>query len=177
MKNWKEAEKATCQALALNPDNTAAAISQIFALRKQRKYSEARTLLYQWLSKHPNDAALMEAKGELDLDTRKIQDAKAAFLDALRLNPNSNFSKISLEHVTLARFLPLRCAYWVLNFWTILVVIVEMILLGIEFLFIGVQFLFYLALLIVELIRFFFEAVIDIIFRSFNKILRFLRFK
>ena len=134
MKSWPEAEKAARQALALNPDYKAAAISLMFALREQKKYFEARKLLHYWLSKHPNDSSLLEEKGELDLYTKKVQEAKTTFLDALRLNPNSESAKmgldhasIGLEHAYFARFLPLKLIYWIFNLPQLLVLIKELL--------------------------------------------------
>lgn len=121
--HWAKAEKAAREALSLNADSMSAAFKLIWTLRKQKRYSEARTLLQYWLSRYPNDASLLEEKGRLDLCVEKLQDAKHSFLDALRLNPLSYSAKLGLKHSSWSRFLPfkffLRGNNWFfsLTFW------------------------------------------------------------
>lgn len=106
--HWKKAEKAARQAISLNADSLGAAIRLIWALRKQKKYSEARNVLEHWLSRYPNNASLLEEKGRLDLCDEKLSEAKHAFLDALRFNPQSISAKIGLKHSSWARFFPFK---------------------------------------------------------------------
>lgn len=133
--------------------------SLIFALRKQRKYSEARALLQHWLSQHPNNPDLLEEKGELDLYIQRMQDAKTAFLDALRFNPNSESAQMGLEHTSiglehayLARFLPLKLIYWIFNLRQLLVLIKELLVLSFGLLFYVILWLPILVLEVIVLI-------------------------
>ncbi|MBX7157938.1 MAG: tetratricopeptide repeat protein [Verrucomicrobiae bacterium] len=121
--HWTKAEEAARQALFLNADSLGAAIRLIWALRKQKKYSEARILLEHWLSRYPNDASLLEEKGRLNLCDEKFSEAKHSFLDALRFNPQSISAKIGLKHSFLVRFFLFQLLFkwhnwfWSLTFW------------------------------------------------------------
>lgn len=121
--HWAKAEKAAQQALLLDADSLGAALKLMQALRMQKKYAKAKTLLQYWLSRCPNDACLLEEKGRLDLCVESFQEAKHSFLDALRFNPQSSTAKLGLKHSSWARFFPFQLFFkwhswfWSLTFW------------------------------------------------------------
>jgi Flp pilus assembly protein TadD len=93
---WAEVEKAARQALSLDPEDTEAATMLAHALRLQGRHEENAGQIAGMLQRDAEDDRVHAAAGWSALQQGRTKEAEAHFLEALRLDPSSEFARQGL---------------------------------------------------------------------------------
>lgn len=115
MEKWAEAETAARQALSFDADNSTAANQLAQALRLQNKMAENAGQISGMLARDPEDAQTHCSAGWAALQRGERQVAETHFLEALRLDPDSENARNGLLNSFRARS-PLYRAYLAYSF-------------------------------------------------------------
>lgn len=116
MEKWNDAEAAARQALALDADNSSAANQLAHALRLQNKMAENAGQIAGMLARDPEDASTHCSAGWAALQRGERRVAEQHFLEALRLDPESEYARQGLLNSFRARS-PFYRAYLAYAFW------------------------------------------------------------
>ncbi len=116
MEKWRDAEAAARQALALDADNSSAANQLAQALRLQNKMTENAGQIAGMLARDPEDASTHCSAGWAALQRGERRVAEQHFMEALRLDPESEYARQGLLNSFRARS-PFYRAYLAYSFW------------------------------------------------------------
>ena len=116
MEKWSDAEAAARQALALDADNSSAANQLAQAFRLQNKMAENAGQIAGMLARDPEDAMTHCSAGWAALQRGERRAAEEHFLEALRLDPESENARHGLLNCFRARS-PFYRAYLAYSFW------------------------------------------------------------
>ena len=116
-RHWQEALAAARRGLALEADNAFCFNIQSMALRQLNRGDEAGRTLKDALSVEPDNPTTLANLGWQHLDQRQYEQAKAMFLEALRIDPQLAWARQGLAEILKAknplyRFL-LRYFIWI----------------------------------------------------------------
>ena len=103
MEKWADAERAARQALSLDADNTSAANQLSQALRLQNKMAENSQQITGMLARDPENAYTHTSAGWSALQRGERRVAEEHFLEALRLDPESENARQGLLNSFRAR--------------------------------------------------------------------------
>jgi tetratricopeptide (TPR) repeat protein len=116
LERWRDAEAAARQALALDADNSSAANQLAHALRLQNKMAENAGHIAGMLARDPEDASTHCSAGWAALQRGRHRVAEQHFLEALRLEPESEYARQGLLNSFRARS-PFYRGYLAYCFW------------------------------------------------------------
>jgi len=116
LEKWADAENSARQALSLDADNTSAANQLAQALRLQNKMAENADQIAGMLARDPHDAYTHSSAGWAALQRGERAVAEQHFLEALRLDPNSENARSGLLNSFRARS-PLYRGFLAYSFW------------------------------------------------------------
>ncbi|HWB61536.1 MAG TPA: tetratricopeptide repeat protein, partial [Chthoniobacteraceae bacterium] len=116
LEKWSDAEAAARQALFLDADNSSAANQLAQALRLQNKMDENAGQIAGMLMRDPEDARTHGSAGWSALQRGNHREAARHFVEALRLDPESEYARHGLMESFRARS-PLYRAYLAYGFW------------------------------------------------------------
>lgn len=110
MEKWTDAETSFRRALAIDPDNLNAGNLLAMALRHQNRSEETITHIESLLAKNPNDSLSHANAGWLALERHDLEKATFHFMEALRIDPSSDFARKGILETYKAKS-PLYRAY------------------------------------------------------------------
>lgn len=116
LEKWSDAEAAARQALSFDADNSSAANQLAQALRLQNKMAENAGQIAGMLARDPQNASTHCSAGWSALQRGEHRVAEQHFLEALRLDPESEYARHGLLNSFRARS-PLYRAYLAYCFW------------------------------------------------------------
>jgi Flp pilus assembly protein TadD len=105
VKAYGEALKVLDHGLALQPDNPVLVSEKGAALAVQRRFAEALSLYDDWFARQggpedtPRYARLLRARGFALIELKRLDEAEAAYRQALEIEPDNAGAKHELAYI------------------------------------------------------------------------------
>jgi len=115
-KKWETALEYANEGLNADPENTACLNYRTICLTKLNRKEELLSSIEETLSQNPEDAYTHANVGWSKLETRNFAEAKAHFMEALKINPDNYHAKEGMKEAIRAKN-PLYRFFMNYQFW------------------------------------------------------------